>query len=162
MKSHATAHAFDTRSAALLVLFLAVVVGAGIFIGFQSAPGAWYESLRRPVFTPPDWVFAPAWTFLYICIALAGWRTFLREPAGAAMALWLAQMALNWLWSPVFFVLHLPWPAFAVLVAMLALVLTFAANRWTEDRLSAILFLPYAAWLSYAGALNLAIAILNS
>lgn len=162
MKPSSAAPSYDARSLALLALFLAVVIGIGVFIGIQSAPGSWYESLRKPVFTPPNWVFAPAWTLLYAFIAVAGWRTYLRDPSGPAMAIWVAQMALNWLWSPVFFVLHLLWPALGVLVVMLALVLTFAARQWKEDRVSALLFLPYAAWLSFAGALNLSVAVLNS
>ncbi|TYC63665.1 tryptophan-rich sensory protein [Rhodobacterales bacterium] len=137
------------------------MLGVGILIGIGSPPGDWYRELMKPNFTPPNWIFAPAWTILYIFIAIAGWRTFTREPSGPAMGMWGGQLVLNWLWSPVFFTLHLPWPAFAIIIAMIALVLSFIADRWSRDRLSAVLFIPYGLWLAYAGALNLSIAVLN-
>lgn len=70
-------------------------------------------------------------------------------------------MALNWLWSPVWFTLHLIWPAFFVILAIDAVVLAFIANRWSRDRASALMFIPYAAWVLFASVLNLSIAILN-
>ena len=70
-------------------------------------------------------------------------------------------MVLNWLWSPIWFSLHLPWPAFIVIIAIFALILAFIQNRWRRDRVSAWLFVPYAAWVGFASLLNLAIATLN-
>lgn len=149
------------RSLLLLAVFLVVVIGVGAVIGILTAPGEWYASLDKPPFTPPGWLFAPVWLVLYICIAVAGWRTFLRESAGAGMTLWVGQMVLNWLWTPVFFALHMPWPAFALIVLLLAVILAFIANRWSRDRISAWLFMPYAPWVAFASLLNGSIAWLN-
>jgi len=149
------------RALLLLAVFLAVVIGVGALIGVSTAPGEWYAGLAKPPFNPPNWVFGPVWFALYVLIAIAGWRTFLSAPNGTAMKLWYAQMGLNWLWSPVWFSLHLLWPAFVVIIAILALILLFIGKSWERDRVSALLFVPYAAWVGFASLLNLAIATLN-
>lgn len=145
----------------LLAGFIAVVVGVGALIGITTAPGEWYDSLDKPPFNPPSWLFSPVWFTLYVLIAIAGWRTFLRDRQGTAMKLWVAQMLINWLWSPVFFSLHWLWPALVVILAMLAAIIAFMVVSWRTDRVSAWLFVPYAAWVSFATLLNLSIAILN-
>jgi len=149
------------RALILLAVFLAVVIGVGAVIGISTAPGEWYAGLAKPPFNPPNWLFGPVWFALYVLIAIAGWRTFLSEPSGTGMKLWFGQMALNWLWSPTWFALHLLWPAFIVIIAIFALTLMFIGNRWNRDRVSALLFVPYAAWVGFASLLNLAIATLN-
>jgi len=149
------------RSTWLLVLFLTVVIGIGLLIGTLTAPGAWYEALNKPPFNPPDWIFAPVWTVLYVLIAVAGWRTFLRAPGSRVMYIWYAQMALNWLWSPLFFGLHLLWTAFAVILALLYLVLNFIGGNWRADRPAALMFVPYAVWVGFAALLNLSLAVIN-
>ncbi len=105
----------DTRTPrtwVALAVFLVLVIGVGGLIGTQSVPGAWYESLVKPPLNPPNWVFGPVWTALYIMIAIAGWRAFLREPTGVPMRFWAAQMLLNWAWSPVWFIGQMPgWPS---------------------------------------------------
>ncbi|MET1414957.1 TspO/MBR family protein [Roseibium sp. HPY-6] len=146
---------------ALLALFLIVVLGMGIFIGTQSAPGAWYANLNKPFFNPPNWIFGPVWTVLYVFIAVAGWRTFRAAPRSKAMVFWYGQMALNWAWSPLFFVLHQVWIAFAVIAGMFVLILLFIKDRWHPDPASALLFCAYAAWVGFAGLLNLSLALLN-
>ena len=145
----------------VLGIFLAVVIGVGAGIGVVTAPGEWYDSLQKPPFNPPSWLFAPVWTTLYVLIAVAGWRTFLAEPNSTGMKLWYAQMVLNWIWSPVFFVLHGLWPAFFIIVVMWAAIAAFIVNRWNRDRISAWLFVPYLAWVSFATLLNVSLAILN-
>jgi translocator protein len=149
------------RSLLLLGAFLIVVVGVGAFIGINTAPGDWYAALNKPPFNPPNWLFGPVWFALYVMIAVAGWRIALLAPDGSAMKLWFAQMVLNWIWSPVWFSLHLLWPAFIVIAAMLLLILLFIWQAWRLDRTSAALFIPYAAWVAFAGTLNLSIAVLN-
>jgi len=145
----------------VLVLFLLVVIVVGGLIGIANVPGPWYQSLAKPPFNPPNWVFAPVWFTLYVLIAIAGWRTFEAAPRSARMVLWGGQMLLNWTWSPVWFTLHALWPAFAVIAAILLLILAFIASSWRRDRVSAVLFIPYALWVSFASALNLSIALLN-
>jgi tryptophan-rich sensory protein len=149
------------RSLVLLFGFLLVVIGVGSAIGFVTAPGEWYAGLDKPPFNPPNWLFAPVWFVLYVFIAVAGWRTFRRDAAGTTMKVWIGQMVLNWLWSPVFFVLHWLWPAGVLILVLLALIVGFIVLSWREDRVSAWLFMPYAAWVGFASILNLAIAQLN-
>jgi len=148
-------------SLGLLAAFLALVLGVGISIGVGIPPGAWYAELEKPWFNPPNWLFPPAWTTLYILIAVAGWRTFLIDRTGAAMRLWVGQMLLNWAWTPVFFGLHLMWLGLAVIVALAAVILAFIVWNWSRDRLSNVLLLPYLAWVGFAASLNAALAWLN-
>ena len=161
MNTRASTNYRSRRALLLLALFLVVVFVVGGAIGFSTAPGEWYAGLNKPPFNPPNWLFGPVWSALYVMIAIAGWRTFLAEPNGTGMKLWYGQMVLNWLWSPTWFGLHLLWPAFVVIAAILVLIVLFIANRWNRDRVSALLFLPYAAWVAFASLLNLSIAILN-
>ena len=144
-----------------LVLFLAIVIAGGLHIGITNPPGEWYHQLQKPFFTPPNWVFAPAWTFLYILIAFAGWRTFMRDPRSPLMKLWLAQMALNWAWSPAWFSLHWMWGSVAIIAILWCAVLGFILMAKDQDRLSAFLFIPYLAWVSFAALLNISIVVLN-
>jgi benzodiazapine receptor len=149
------------RALALLLLFIAVVVGVGVLIGFANLPGDWYRALAKPPFNPPNWLFGPVWTILYVLIAIAGWRTFLRDRSGMAMWIWVGQQALNWSWSPVFFTLHALWPAFGIILLLWLAIAAFVVASWKADRIAAWLFLPYLLWVSFAGLLNLSIAILN-
>ena len=151
----------DPRALGVLGLFLAVVIGVGLVIGTQSPPGDWYQDLQKPAFNPPNWMFPPVWTVLYIFIAVAGWRTFMTEPRSGAMTFWVAQMLLNWMWSPVFFTLHMIWPAFAIIILLFLAILAFIRCRWPHDRPAALLFSAYAAWVGFAVLLNGSIAFLN-
>lgn len=145
-----------------LIPFLAIVVGGGLLIGATNLPGSWYAELVKPWFTPPNWLFAPAWTFLYIFIAVAGWRSFQQQPRGLAMGLWYVQLAFNFAWSPVIFTLHAIALALIIAITMLIAVIAFIVVQWSRDKIAAALFLPYAAWVCYATLLNFAIWQLNS
>jgi tryptophan-rich sensory protein len=144
-----------------LVLFLVLVVGGGLVIGFMTAPGDWYAGLAKPSFNPPAWVFAPVWTVLYGLIAVAGWRTFARDRAGWPMKVWWVQLALNFLWSPVFFAAHRVDLALVDVVLLLAAIVAFIAVSWRQDRVAALMFAPYAAWVAFASVLNGAVWMLN-
>ena len=89
-----------------LALFVALVLGGGTLIGLMTLPGEWYAGLAKPSFNPPNWIFAPVWTLLYIMVAVAGWRTWQHSPRSAAMAVWFIQLALNFVWSLAFFGAH--------------------------------------------------------
>ena len=157
-------HALSTRRLPpwlTLVAFVVVVFAVGTLIGFSTLPGAWYESLAKPPFNPPNWIFGPVWSTLYVLIAFAGWRTFNAAPKGRGMQLWVGQMLLNWLWSPVWFGLHLLWPAFVVISLIWLLIVAFIIERWKPDRVAALAFVPYLAWVSFAGVLNLSVALMN-
>lgn len=143
-----------------LALFVVVVLGVGTLIGFSVLPGDWYAGLAKPPFNPPNWVFGPVWSLLYILIAIAGWRTW-RDGSAATMKVWAVQMVLNFLWSPVFFGAQQPGLAMIVIVLLLVAVLLFIARAWPADRISASLFVPYAAWVAFACLLNASIFWLN-
>ena len=149
------------RNYLALVIYFLLVVGGGWLIGATNLPGSWYAALAKPSFNPPNWLFAPAWTVLYILIAVAGWRTYEARPRSAAMALWVAQLALNFSWSPVMFTMHAIGPALAVIGFLLLAILGFIARQWRHDRLAAWLFVPYAAWVAFAALLNYSLYLLN-
>jgi tryptophan-rich sensory protein len=144
----------------LFCVFFAACLGAGVTGGLFS-PGPWYRGLKKPWFTPPDWVFPVTWMVLYLCMALAGARAAMADNNGVAMAFWALQIAFNGLWTPVFFglkqirlgmvVVSFLW--LAVLSAMLAL--------WQVDWIAGALFVPYLIWVSIAAALNAAVWRLN-
>jgi translocator protein len=144
-----------------LVLFLVLVVGGGLVIGYLTAPGEWYAQLAKPAFNPPAWVFGPAWTTLYILIAIAGWRVWRRDRSGWAMTLWWVQLGLNFAWSPVFFAAHQIGLALVIVVALFAVILAFMAAAWRRVPVAAWLFVPYAAWVAFASVLNASIWSLN-
>ncbi len=144
----------------VLAAFLLVTIGGGWLIGFVTRPGAWYAGLAKPPFNPPSWIFAPVWTLLYVLIAIAGARGY-ESGTSTGFALWVAQLALNFAWSPVFFRLHRTGLALAVVAALLAVIVAFIAEQWTADRVSAWLFVPYACWVAFATLLNASIVVLN-
>jgi translocator protein len=144
-----------------LTLFLLLVFGGGLVIGFLTAPGEWYAGLAKPPFNPSNWVFAPVWTVLYGLIAVAGWRTFERDRSSWPMKLWWAQLVLNFLWSPVFFAAHRIGLALLVILLLLAAILAFLVMSWRQSRVAAWLFAPYAAWVAFAAVLNGSIWLLN-
>ncbi|MEM7412107.1 MAG: TspO/MBR family protein [Myxococcota bacterium] len=147
-----------------LLVFLALVFAAGGF-GAQFTPGEWYAALRKPPGTPPNAVFGPVWTVLYLAIAVAAWWIWRvrheREAARPALALWGTQLALNALWSYLFFGLH--WMGVALLeIAVLGVLVAWTARRFHALVPSAgLLLLPYLAWVGYASYLNAGLWWLN-
>ena len=144
-----------------LLGFIVVVLGGGLLIGYLPLPGEWYAGLAKPFFNPPNWIFGPVWAVLYVLIAVAGWRISLRDPHGVAMRLWVAQLVLNFLWSPTFFGLQQMGLALLVIMALLAAVLGFMATAANSDRVAAWLFAPYAVWVAFATLLNASLWWLN-
>lgn len=144
-----------------LGLFLILVLGGGFVISFFAMPGEWYAGLNKPSFNPPNWVFGPAWSILYVIIAIAGWRIWRIAPHSSTMKIWWVSLVLNFLWSPVFFGAQQIGFGLVVVLAMLASILAFIAVARKIDRPSSFLFLPYAAWVTFASLLNASIFILN-
>lgn len=157
----ATSTYSNPRSWVTLAVFLALVLVIGGLVGTQSVPGAWYEGLAKPPLNPPNWVFGPVWFALYVMIAVAGWRIWMVAPRSRAMTLWGVQMLLNWAWSPVWFLAQQPWAAFVILVGMWLAIAGFILSARRHDNIAPWLFVPYIAWVSFAGYLNLSIALLN-
>ena len=144
----------------VLALYVVLVLGGGSLLGYLTAPDEWYAALDKPPFNPPNWLFGPVWSTLYVLIAIAGWRVW-RRGDRAANGLWWTQLVLNFLWSPLFFTLHSLAGALVVILAMLTAILAFIVRAWRVDRPASLLFLPYAAWVGFATLLNASLLILN-
>ena len=144
-----------------LIIFVAVVMGVGALIGTSFSVDAWYEGLNKPPFQPPPAAFGIVWPILYLLIAVAGWRVFTSEGETPGWGLWLGQLVLNWAWSPLFFGAHQIFWGIWVIVGTLSFALAFISVTWDKDRLSALCFFPYAAWLAFALILNISIWLLN-
>ena len=152
---------------ALLALagFIGLCLLAGGLGGWITAANVktWYPTLIRPPGVPPDWVFGPVWTTLYILMGVAAWRIWRQggEERRAPLGLWFAQLAANAVWTPVFFGAHRLGLALVIVVALLGLIgATIAAFR-RRDALAAWLLVPYATWTCYATYLNAGFAWLN-
>jgi len=149
------------KKLSVYLLFVVVLVAAGFLTGISNQPGPWFDGLEKPFFQPPNWLFAPVWTVLYVMIAIAGARTWLSAPKSLRMRLWAVQLVLNLLWSPAFFGLQNPPLGLALVVPLVVVNLAFIATSWRRDRVAAWLFVPYALWAGFAALLNASIVALN-
>lgn len=155
-----------SRDLPMLGVFLAAVAAVAIS-GSLFTPAVdpvWYAGLRKPSFNPPNWIFAPVWTVLYVLIAVSAWLVWRRAGWGEgrrALSVWLAQLALNAAWTPVFFGAHRIGLALAIIgCLLLAIVGTILAFR-RHHALAAAMLLPYLAWVAFATLLNASIWRLN-
>ncbi|KMY04113.1 CrtK [Pseudomonas syringae KCTC 12500] len=137
-------------------IFLLACCAAGA-TGIIFKPGAWYESLEKPSFTPPDWAFPVAWTTIYLLLAWAGYRLTLIPGSEIVLALWAAQIALNTLWTPVFFGANRLVAAMVVLVLLWIVVAAMIVMASQLDIITGLILFPYLVWLSVAAALNFSI-----
>lgn len=145
-----------------LLPFLAAVALVAVLGGLAAgSSGATYRALDLPPFAPPSWLFGPVWTVLYVMIAVAGWRAWRAGAGPVALALWGVQLVLNLAWTPLFFGAdRYGWALVDIVALLLAIAATIAAFRRTSA-LAAWLMVPYAAWVAFATALNVAIVALN-
>ena len=150
------------RRPMLLFILIALAVGALGSVFTEPNIATWYVGLAHPGFAPPNWIFAPVWTALYILMAVAAWRvwrvTGLRSPA---MIVYAAQLVLNLGWSAVFFGLHQIGPALIEIGILELAILATTILFWRADRIAGLLMLPYLAWVGFAAALNYAFLTLN-
>lgn len=144
----------------LFLTYLAAC-GAAAATGAMIQPGAWYDSLQKPVWNPPKWVFPVVWTTLYLFMAYAAMRVALAPNGAQGLAFWSLQIALNTLWTPIFFGLHRMRAAMGVMVCLWLAVAGTTWNFFTVDLIAGLLFLPYLLWVSIAGALNFTVMRLN-
>ena len=122
----------------------------------------WYANLKKPSWTPPNWLFGPVWTILFIAMAIAAWLVWRRVGLTAApMQLFLLQLLLNVAWSALFFRLRSPGLAFADIVMLWFAILATSIEFWRAVPAAGWLLLPYLIWVSYATALNYSIWRLN-
>lgn len=147
-----------------LFFFLIATLGVGAIASLFTAPAipTWYASLNRPAFDPPNWLFAPVWTALYILMAFAAWRVW--KGAGLRsreMAVFALQLALNLGWSVLFFGRHQIGAALIEIAVLDVAVLATLVLFFRRDRLAGLLLLPYLAWALFATFLTRTIGQLN-
>lgn len=150
---------------------LSISIGFCLFVGFigslVTSPSitSWYLALQKPFFSPPNWIFAPVWTALYILMGIAAylvWEKGLKKKTVVfALKLFLLQLFLNFLWSVIFFGLHLPGVALGEIILLLIAIFMTLKTFLPINTYAAWLLVPYLLWVSFATVLNLAIVLLN-
>jgi len=142
-----------------LILSFAVATFGGLFM-----PGPWYEQLTKPTWNPPNWIFGPVWTFLYIAMAVAAWLIWKQggwKAQKLPLSFYIAQMLLNAAWSFLFFGQQQIGLALIDLTLLFLLLAITTALFWSKSRTSGILLVPYLLWVGFATSLNFAIWRLN-
>jgi tryptophan-rich sensory protein len=148
----------------VLAGFVIVCLVTGFVAGLatQSSIDTWYVTLNKPSWNPPNWVFAPVWTALYIMMAVAGWLVWRTgQGTGQAMLLFCLQLALNFAWSFLFFGARSPGLGLVGVGLMLLAVAAATFVFWRIAKPAGLLFLPYLAWTAFAAFLNLTVWQLN-
>lgn len=145
----------------LLLSFAVSAIGGYLT---SSEIGTWYSTLQKPDFQPPNWLFAPVWLVLYTLMAVAAWRVHQRVGTlqHVAIHFYLVQLFLNFLWTILFFWLHLIGVALGEILLLWVSILLTTFFFARIDRFSAWLFVPYAFWVGFASYLNFAIWRLNA
>jgi len=152
------------KSTLVLLLFIIFVFTAA-FAGSRFLPGEWYRNLQKPPWTPPNWLFGPVWTILYIMIAFSGWMVCRESGFTAALfpfIIYLLQLILNAMWTWLFFGLHKPAIAFLDISALWLCILFLIILFWQISKPAGILLIPYLIWVTYAATLNYFLYKLNS
>jgi tryptophan-rich sensory protein len=151
-----------------LVVSILACGGAGIIGSIFTAPAipTWYAALQKPVFTPPNWLFGPAWGTLYLLMGIAAflvWRKGLDEPGvKASLVVFLVQLVLNALWSIVFFGAKSLLGGVAIILALWLAILWTMVRFFKISTAAGALMVPYILWVSYASALNVVVWMLNT
>ncbi|MEX0917874.1 MAG: TspO/MBR family protein [Candidatus Paceibacterota bacterium] len=152
----------------ILLGFIIISQAAGLIgsVFTASAIPEWYATLTLPAFAPPNWIFGPVWTTLYVFMGIAAfivWRNRHAFPGKrAALTVFFIQLALNAVWSIIFFGLQNPGAAFLEIIALWIAVATTLIMFARFSRTAAVLLVPYLLWVTFAGYLNYSIWILNA
>lgn len=150
-----------------LIVAVILTVGIGSLGGIFTATevNTWYAGIQKPSFNPPSWVFAPVWTLLYLLMGVSVylvWKQPLSTARRAATGVFIVQFVFNFLWSFIFFKLHLIGWALAEIIVMWVLILITIGQFARLSRTAAWLLVPYLAWVSFATVLTAAIYRLNT
>ncbi len=150
-----------------LTLSIMLALSAGAIGGVLTAKSipTWYRTLNKPAWNPPNWVFGPVWSALYVLMGVSAWMVWERAGVGGTpwwLAIYLTQLGLNLAWSLIFFGMHQPKWAFLEIIALWLSILATIIFFWPISPLAACLLLPYLAWVSFAGVLNASIWRLNT
>ena len=148
-----------------LLVCIVVCLGAAGIGSLLTTPSLrpWYEGLSKPRWNPPNWLFGPVWTILYLAMAIAAWLVWRKAGVTAApMQFFLTQLVLNVAWSALFFRLRSPGLAFTEIVVLWFAILATTIEFWRAVPAAGWLLLPYLIWVGYATALNFSIWRLNA
>jgi benzodiazapine receptor len=154
-----------TTTAAIIgaVVWLALTFGAAA-LGARFLPDEWYRQLKKPTWNPPNTIFAPVWTILYLLMAAAAWLVWRRYGiSGAALplTLFIVQLLLNAAWTWLFFGRHQTRGALVDIAVLWVVILTTLISFWNLEPLAGVLLVPYLAWVSFAACLNWTIWRMN-
>jgi len=147
-----------------LIVFLFSVAIVGFFGNIITMPHIepWYQELSKPSFTPPSWVFGPAWFIFYLLMAVAAWLVWKKGKSRAApLSIFYFQLGLNLLWFALFFAFHTTGWALIEIIFLWLVVLWMLVGFWKNSRCSVLLLLPYIFWLSFIVVVNAGIYFLN-
>lgn len=164
--SHAVEPVWSKRSVLTVIVALAVCFAASAIGGALTRPNlAWYATLQKPAFTPPDAAFPIVWTILYVLMAVSAWLVW-RSPGDegdrkTALVWFGIQLVVGILWSVAFFWLHSPAYGLAVILALLAAIVITIVLFDRLSRPAALLLIPYILWVCFAAGLNFSIWFLN-
>jgi tryptophan-rich sensory protein len=143
--------------------WLAITFGAA-WLGSRFLPDEWYKNLKKPKWNPPNKIFAPVWSVLYLLMAVAAWsvwKSYGFSAVSFALVLYVVQLLLNAAWTWTFFGLHRPGVALGDIVVLWVFILATLTLFWQFVPLSGVLLLPYLAWVTFAAYLNLTIWRMN-
>lgn len=149
------------------IISILLCLAAGFIGSLFTTPSisSWYPSLIKPFFNPPNWIFAPVWTALFILMGVSlflVWKKgFKKIQSKKALAFFSIQLVLNILWSVLFFGLHSPLSALICIILLWIAILLTIITFYKLSRTSAYLMIPYILWVSFASVLNIAIVALN-
>ncbi|SDD90725.1 TspO/MBR family protein [Pedobacter soli] len=149
------------------IVNIAITLGIGALGGWATAQSVktWYPTLNKPAFNPPNWLFAPVWTTLYILIGIAAYLVWVKRDQithfPRTVAIYLIQLMLNLAWSFIFFYLHEIGFAMAEIILLLIVIVINAVTFYRIDKRAGLLFIPYILWVSFASFLTYNILILN-
>lgn len=146
----------------LVLVYITAFIGSFFTV---DAIGTWYAALIKPELNPPSWIFGPVWTALYVFMAVAAWRVYVKRHADAravsVLFVYGVHLVVNAFWSIAFFGMHNPELALGVIAILWALIVYLLIYFYRIDRLSGYLLIPYLAWVSFASYLNWSLAALN-
>lgn len=148
----------------LLVFFLLSIATAGIGSIFTyRSVDTWYNTLEKPSWNPPKWLFGPVWSLLYFLMAISGWLAWKAGSGYWGTVMWLygGQLILNAAWSGLFFGLKKVGTALIEIILLLTVIIIYIITTWPVSVWAAVLFIPYAIWVAFAMILNLSIWRLN-
>ena len=146
-----------------LIVSLLIPQLAGFLGALATTPSikSWYSHLNKPSFNPPNWLFGPVWTLLFLLMGISLYLVWRQGNTSAALTIFFVQLALNLLWSILFFGLHQPTLAFLEIIVLWLAILATILKFYPISNLAAYLLIPYLLWVSFAGFLNFTIARLN-